>query len=93
MRGGCVCVPSEHDRLNDLVGVINRMNVNFLDITPTVASFLQPADVPTVKNLSLGGEPLTKDNIEVWGKAVSLHCCYGPSECSINSTWNGDLGN
>jgi amino acid adenylation domain-containing protein/non-ribosomal peptide synthase protein (TIGR01720 family) len=93
MRGGCVCVPSEHDRLNDLAGVINRMNVNFLDITPTVASFLQPSDVPTVKNLSLGGEPLTKNNIEVWGKAVALHCCYGPSECSINSTWNGNLGN
>jgi amino acid adenylation domain-containing protein/non-ribosomal peptide synthase protein (TIGR01720 family) len=93
MRGGCVCVPSEHDRLNDLAGVINRMNVNFLDITPTVASFLQPSDVPTVNNVSLGGEPLTKDNIEVWGKAVSLHCCYGPSECSINSTWNGDLEN
>jgi amino acid adenylation domain-containing protein/non-ribosomal peptide synthase protein (TIGR01720 family) len=93
MRGGCVCVPSEHDRLNDLAGAINRLRVNFMDITPTVASFLRPSEVPAVKDLSLGGEPLTKDNIEVWGNAVSLHCCYGPSECSINSTWNGDLGN
>ena len=93
MRGGCVCVPSEHERFNDLAGAINRFNVNFMDITPTVASFLRPSDVPSVKGLSLGGEPLTKDNIETWGKAVSLHCCYGPSECSVNSTWNGNLGN
>jgi amino acid adenylation domain-containing protein/non-ribosomal peptide synthase protein (TIGR01720 family) len=93
MRGGCVCVPSEHERFNDLAGAINRLKVNFMDITPTVASFLRPSDVPSVKGLSLGGEPLTKDNIETWGKAVALHCCYGPSECSVNSTWNGDLGN
>jgi amino acid adenylation domain-containing protein len=92
MRGGCVCVPSEDDRLNDLAGAINRLQVNFMDVTPTVASFLHPSDVPTVKGLALGGEPLTKDNIETWGNAVVLHCCYGPSECSINSTWNGDLG-
>ena len=91
MRGGCVCVPSEHERFNDLAGAINRLNVNFMDITPTVASFLDPSDVPTVKDVSLGGEPLTKENIETWGSAVTLHCCYGPSECSINSTWNGDL--
>ncbi|KAF4633014.1 hypothetical protein G7Y89_g5108 [Cudoniella acicularis] len=91
MRGGCVCVPSEHERLNDLAGAINRLRVNFMDITPTVASFLHPSDVPTVLDVSLGGEPLTKDNIEVWSNEVSLHCCYGPSECSINSTWNGDL--
>ncbi|PVH81870.1 nonribosomal peptide synthase [Cadophora sp. DSE1049] len=91
MRGGCVCTPSEHERFNDLAGAINRLNVNFMDITPTIASFLNPSDVPTVKGLSLGGEPLTKENIDTWGDAVSLHCCYGPSECSINSTWNGDL--
>lgn len=91
MRGGCVCVPSEHDRLNNLAGVVNKLNVNFMDITPTVANFLHPSEVPNVKDVSLGGEPLTKENIEVWGKAVKLHCCYGPSEASINALWNSDL--
>ena len=62
-----------------------------MDITPTVASLLHPSDVPKVKALSLGGEALTRENIDVWGRAVILHCCYGPSECSINSVWNGDL--
>ncbi|TVY85160.1 Nonribosomal peptide synthetase, partial [Lachnellula suecica] len=92
MRGASVCVPSEHDRFNNLAEAVNNLRVNFMDITPTVASFLRPSEVPNVKGLSLGGEPLTKDNIETWGEAVALHCCYGPSECSINSLWNGDLG-
>ncbi|KAF2177349.1 amino acid adenylation domain-containing protein [Zopfia rhizophila CBS 207.26] len=84
-RGGCVCIPSEHDRMNDLAGVINRFKVNFCCLTPTVASFLEPRDVPTLKDLALGGEPLTKKNIEVWSEYVRLHGQYGPSECSIDS--------
>jgi len=75
MLGGCVCVPSENDRFNNLAEAINKLNVNFMDITPTVASFLQPSEVPGVKGVSLGGEPLTKENIDVWGKSVALHCC------------------
>ena len=91
MRGGCVCVPSETERFNNLADAINRLDVNFMDITPTVASLLHPSEVPKVKGLSLGGEALTRENIDIWGKALTLHCCYGPSECSINSVWNGDL--
>ena len=92
MRGGCVCVPSDHDRMNNLAKIINQLEVNLMDLTPTVASFLQPSEVPIVKTLGLGGEPVTKAATEVWGKAVSLYSCYGPSECSINCTWNGQVG-
>jgi non-ribosomal peptide synthetase component F/aryl carrier-like protein len=67
------------------------MGVNFMDLTPTVASLLQPSDVPGVKGLCLAGEAITKENIKVWGPALDLQCCYGPSECTIYCTWNGDL--
>ena len=89
--GGCVCVPSEHDRLNDLAGVYNRFNVNLTDITPTVASFLSPSEVPTIKALAFGGEAVNKKVLEIWGGKVSLHGVYGPTECSINCMWNGDI--
>ena len=92
MRGGCVCVPSDHDRMNGLANFINRLEVNFAGLTPTVANTLQPSDIPTIQTLVLGGEPLTKQLTEVWGKVVSLHNIYGPAECSINSAWNGDVG-
>lgn len=88
-RGGCVCVPSEHERYNDLAGAINRMGVNHLNLTPTVAGLLRPEEVPNVKALCLAGEATTKENIEVWGKLASS--LYGPSECSVHSTYNGDL--
>lgn len=88
-RGGCICVPSEHERYNDLAGAINRMGVNHLNLTPTVAGLLRPEEVPNVKALCLAGEATTKENIEVWGKLASS--LYGPSECSVHSTYNGDL--
>ena len=91
MWGGCVCVPSEHARLNDLAGAINSLNVNFADITPTVATFLQPSEVPTLKRLALGGEAVTKRVVDIWSEHVSMHACYGPSECSINSAYSGDI--
>ena len=91
MRGGCVCVPSDYDRLNNLAGVINRFEVNLMDITPTVASFLNPSEVPTLKALAFGGEAVNQKVREMWAGKVKLHGIYGPTECSINCAWNGDI--
>ncbi len=91
MHGGTVCVPSDHDRLNDLAGAVSRLEANFMDLTPTVATYLKPSDMPTIKGMALGGEALTKTVLEVWGDEVVLHNLYGPSECSINSTHRTDL--
>lgn len=89
--GGCVCVPSEHERFHDLAGAINRYHVTMVDITPTVACLLNPADVPTLKTLALGGEAVTQKCVSIWRDSVSLQCCYGPSECSVNSTYSGEI--
>lgn len=90
-RGGCVCVPSDQDRLSNLAGVINQLQCNFMDLTPTVATCLRPADVPTIKGLGLGGEALTKQCAEIWLGHVVIHNQYGPSECSINSAHNSNI--
>lgn len=86
MRGGAICVPSEHDRFNDLAGAVSRLGANFMDLTPTVATYLNPSEMPTIKGLVLGGEALTKTVLEVWGGTVDIYNMYGPSECTINST-------
>ena len=91
MRGGVVCVPSDHDRLNDLAGAACRLQANFMDLTPTVATYLNPAEMPTIKGMALGGEPLTKTVLEVWGGVVQIHNQYGPSECSINAAHRTDI--
>lgn len=91
MRGGVVCVPSEHDRMNDLAGAVQRFQANFMDLTPTVATYLNPSDMPTIKGLALGGEALTRTVLEVWGDKVQIHNQYGPSECTINSAHRTDI--
>lgn len=89
-RGGTVCVPSESERMNDLVGAIQRLNVNFLNITASTAALIPPSDVPAVKTLVLGGEHINPALVEKWlqsSNAVLINS-YGPAECSISSAMN-----
>ncbi|KAK0130297.1 hypothetical protein ONS96_000818 [Cadophora gregata f. sp. sojae] len=83
MRGGCVCVPSEEQRMGDLAATINSLEVNWAFLTPTVAGFLTPSEVPGLKILVLGGEHCTNQNIETWSEHVNLINSYGPAECAI----------
>lgn len=91
--GGTVCVPSDHDRMNDLSGAVSRLGANFMSLTPTVATYLKPGEMPTVKTLALGGEAITKAVLDIWGEKVTIHNEYGPSECSINSTLRLNIEN
>nr|BAN91482.1 putative Echinocandin B nonribosomal peptide synthase [Aspergillus spinulosporus] len=90
--GGCVCLPSESDRMNNLAGSIQTMAVNFASLTPTVARLLSPAEVPTLKTLALTGEALKPDVVALWKIVpdVALYNTYGPSEGSV-CTCNGPI--
>ncbi|KAL8995122.1 MAG: hypothetical protein Q9169_005085 [Polycauliona sp. 2 TL-2023] len=90
-RGGTVCVISEHDRMNDLAGAARKLQANWLALTPTVATYLNPFEFPTVTNLIMGGEAMTKAVLDIWGDKVNIQTCYGPSECCINSTYRGNI--
>ncbi|KAK9772944.1 putative Nonribosomal peptide synthase [Seiridium cardinale] len=87
-KGGCLCIPSESERLNDIAGAINRMNANVAFLTPAVARILQPADVPGLQTLVLGGEPVTQDVLQTWNRSIEVINGYGPTECSIFVTFN-----
>ncbi|KAI0134026.1 peptide synthetase [Xylariales sp. AK1849] len=82
-QGGCICIPSEHERVNDLAGAIVRMNVNTACLIPSVARIFRPDDVPCLETLLLGGEALLKESLEVWGSKVALAQMYGPSEATV----------
>ena len=91
MCGATVCIPDETDRLNRLADTINEMSVNWMFLTPTVASMLAPYDVPTLRTLVLGGEKLTKEVIHKWSTHVHLINGYGPAETSIFTACTGPL--
>lgn len=86
LHGGCVCVPSEHDRRNDLAGAIRRLRVNTATLTPTVSDLIEPEDVPGIKNIALGGEAISLRHVQRW-QSINLHGIFGPAECSI-CAWN-----
>lgn len=62
----------------DLAGCVNRLQVNWLYLTSSVASVLRPADVPGLETLVIGGELVHQQVIETWaGSGVVLINAYG----------------
>jgi amino acid adenylation domain-containing protein/non-ribosomal peptide synthase protein (TIGR01720 family) len=88
MCGGTVCVPDQDSRTNDLVGVINKFNVNWATLTPSVVRMMQPSQVPNLKTLVLVGEAMSQQDLLTWADRVTLGNGYGPTECSAISTSN-----
>ncbi|EGE01737.1 lysergyl peptide synthetase [Trichophyton equinum CBS 127.97] len=84
--GGCVCIPSESQRVNQLKDAIVGLGVNWMELTPSVARLLRPEDIPSVKTLVLGGEAMLPADISMWRDKVRLVCAYGPAECTVVST-------
>lgn len=74
-------MPSEFQRKNEIISVINDMEVNWADITPSLSNTFAPEDVPTLRTLILAGEEVEKKQVERWAGMVRLINCYGPSEC------------
>ena len=78
--GGCVCIPSETDRKNDIAGSMNKLHVNWAGLTPTVASLLVPDELSSLKTLVLAGEEVTQELVVRWSERVRMLNCYGPAE-------------
>jgi amino acid adenylation domain-containing protein len=88
MCGGTVCVPDQESRTNDLVGVINKLDVNFAVLTPSVVRMMQPSEVMKLRTLVLVGEAMSQQDLFTWADRVTLGNGYGPTECSAISTYN-----
>lgn len=88
LRGGCLCIPSDEDRLNDLSGVIRRMGVTMSNMTPSVARILDSDIIPSLHSLGLGGESCSVGDVSEWGQYTRIVVGYGPSECTVGCTIN-----
>lgn len=81
--GGCICIPSDDDRMNDIAGVMNRLRVTLATLTPSIAHHLQPDGVQHLRTLVLAGEQLTYEIVERWSNRVEVINAYGPTECAV----------
>jgi amino acid adenylation domain-containing protein len=82
IHGGCVCVPSDDDRMNNVPAFINRSKVNWMMATPSYMGTFQPEDVPGLQTLVLVGEQMSPSVNDIWAPRVQLLNGYGQSESS-----------
>ncbi|KAI9325601.1 hypothetical protein DFJ73DRAFT_965713 [Zopfochytrium polystomum] len=71
---------------SDPVATIRSVDV--LHITPSGLAGLDPADVPNLKQVFVGAEPLTQSLADRWASRVRLINLYGPTEtsCFVSGT-------
>ncbi|KAA8643828.1 hypothetical protein EYZ11_008907 [Aspergillus tanneri] len=87
-NGGCLCIPSDEDRLNDINAVMRNMQVNYAGITPSMARVLDPDVIASLSGLGLGGEAASASDVNLWGQQTRIIIGYGPCECTIGCTVN-----
>lgn len=88
ISGACICLPSTPAMMLGPAHLINDMAISWAFLTPSLAKMIKPSDIPNLKTLALGGEPLAKIDVETWAGHLQLINGYGPSECSIAATGN-----
>lgn len=88
-HGGCLCIPSESDCMNRLADTMNEMQIEMAHLTPTVVSLIDLKQIPSLRTLTLGGEPLTHANIKnAIDAGIRVINAYGPTETCIDAAIN-----
>ncbi|KAK4632557.1 HC-toxin synthetase [Fulvia fulva] len=91
--GGCIVVPSDAERANNLLEFCEVHHVNALHITPTVLRlhFAQPSTTSIqLKSLVIGGEPVRDHDLDIlrqWAalcKDLRAFVAYGSTETCID---------
>ncbi|CAK1360695.1 unnamed protein product [Cercospora beticola] len=82
LAGACLCIPSETERRDDIPGAFNRMNCDYVYLTPSVARSVDPAAFPGLRTLAMGGEPVQQSDVSRWTHVETVLGIYGPAECT-----------
>ncbi|OHF03962.1 peptide synthetase [Colletotrichum orchidophilum] len=86
VAGGCICIPSEEERMSDIPGFVARKQVNWAAFTPSFLRTLDPNDLDSVKFITVHAEPMGQDLVARWAGKIHMRPSYGPTECSVTST-------
>lgn len=86
VSGATLCVPSEEERKGDLVQTISKYQITWADFTPSLMRQFRPAQMPSLRTLVLGGEPMSPADVSTWSPHVRLLNTYGPAECCVLAT-------
>ena len=68
--GMCVCAGTNDTLFEDLERAVRMLKVTHLSMTVTVASLINPRNVPDVEFLVTSGEPMTDEVLEKWADSL-----------------------
>ncbi|EFR02791.1 nonribosomal peptide synthetase 6 [Nannizzia gypsea CBS 118893] len=80
LHGSTLCVPSDTERTSNLEGFINQSRSTRSYMTPSLIRTINPENVPSLKYLVVGGEPVDRDLENIWASHVHFIQLYGASE-------------
>ncbi|RAK80872.1 acetyl-CoA synthetase-like protein [Aspergillus fijiensis CBS 313.89] len=84
--GGTVCVPSPEEKVEDLQSVMRKLEVTDATLTPAVVAQLEPASLPSLREISIGGDAPSSNILRNWSRHVTLNNLYGTTETSVWDT-------
>lgn len=85
--GGCVCVPSDDQRLNDVGGAIRDLDATCALLPPSLLNSVDETDILRLRTIYLGGEPVPTTLIEKWHDKTHISIVYGPTETTIITSY------
>ncbi|KAK9685270.1 hypothetical protein K7432_015575 [Basidiobolus ranarum] len=91
--GACISISRQEYLLSDLEESIRMLNVTSILLTPTIATLIDPAKVPSVKRLMNVGEMLTTTARNIWYPYVEICNGYGPTETTVLTLINPEVKN
>lgn len=80
--GACLCIPSAHERQNNLGDCLIKYDVNYMDTTPSLARTLGKEVISRLSTLILGGEAMLPSDALLAGDQTKIINAYGPAECT-----------
>ncbi|MQS14936.1 amino acid adenylation domain-containing protein [Streptomyces kaniharaensis] len=86
--GATLCLaPREELRPGQpLVDTVRRLGVTALSATPSVLATMDPAEVPSITELTSVGEAISADLVRSWSPGRRIVNAYGPTEITVFCT-------
>ena len=84
--GGCVCIPSNDERLSTLGESILKFDISIANLTPSITRLLEPAALKQMKSVMLGGEAVGDADYAKVLRYTNPIDAYGPTECTVYTT-------
>ncbi|WP_067813668.1 non-ribosomal peptide synthetase [Nocardia inohanensis] len=71
---------------SELAAVLRDQEVTHAFVTPSVLATMHPGELPAVRHLAVGGEPVGAELVAQWAPGQHLVNLYGPTETTIVAT-------